>query len=54
MELFKHFVARRGEYGGEYLNDKKNKYDNFNYREMKVGLAPFRIVVALIVVELRG
>ena len=54
MELFKHFVARRGEYGGEYLNECENKVDNFKYREMKVGLAPFRMLVALIVVELRG
>ena len=52
--FFVHFVARHGKYGGEYLNECKKKVDNFNYREMKVGLAPFRMVVASIVLELRG
>ena len=54
LELFKHFVARHGEYGGEYLNECKKKVDNFNYREMKVGLAPLNMFVAFIFMELRG
>ena len=52
--FFVHFVARHGKYGGEYLNECKKKVDNFKYREMKVGLAPFKMVVASIVLELRG